>query len=248
MIRPRQGFGEPLRCRRIAARLDAYVDGELGERERRRVATHLAVCASCGRRYEELARQVGLIESLPRVAPSADLRRRIMTALPQRSAPGRARRRVWAWQPALAPVVLGAIIAAALLLMRPPAEDRRIAPTPRPPVAVAREAPAPPEAPVLTVSPTEESAAPAPARPRVRKAPPQAPQRQPEEETKTGSEVYRALGSEYEREGRLGEALPPTSRRSPRRRRPRGIRRGFTRRWDTRQTPLIVTPTWPLRR
>jgi hypothetical protein len=200
-----------MRCRAVAAKLDAYVDGELAERDRRRVAAHLAECESCARRCAELVRQVGVIESLPRVAPSDDLRHRIMAALPVRPAPRPIQPRAWAWRPALAAAVAAAIIAAVLWLGPWRSEERIAKPPPGPGPTVAEETQQPPEAPVVAISPGPEPDVPAPETPKqvrtpVRTTTPEQPATAPTELASV-PDVYRMQGAEYEGQGWLGEAL-----------------------------------------
>ncbi|HEU0073664.1 MAG TPA: zf-HC2 domain-containing protein [Dehalococcoidia bacterium] len=53
--------------------LSAYVDGELGERARRAVETHLASCEACSTLLTELRDTKALLSELPRVEPRRSL-------------------------------------------------------------------------------------------------------------------------------------------------------------------------------
>jgi len=215
VIRVWRGFGGRVRCRGIAARLDAYVDGELNAGERQRVAAHLAACETCRLRHDKLARQVAVLESFPRVSPAADLRGRIMAALPERPAVRRPQPRVAAWRPALAVAMLGAIVAAALWLA-PPANNRKpsVRPTPHSPAATARRPAAPSSVtagtahgPTVAIIPRQHANPPSAARKGASAPQLGKPVAGQPTEVASAPREYRALGSSYEQEGRLDEAL-----------------------------------------
>jgi len=81
-----------MNCEQMPTRLIGYLDGRAGEAERREVEAHLAQCAGCRARAEELGRLWVVLDELPALEPSlsfdARLRQRI-AAEPQRS--------FWAW-------------------------------------------------------------------------------------------------------------------------------------------------------
>lgn len=55
-------------CRRIRKRLSAFVDGEVGERERTELEEHIHTCSRCQKEAEELSHlrlRLGEIEKLP---------------------------------------------------------------------------------------------------------------------------------------------------------------------------------------
>ena len=111
----------------IADKLEAYALGQLPEQESREVDAHLQECSTCAQEARELAAVLaGIGESVPPVAPSAALRRRVLAAVasgPQE--PARAarrvgvveqpRRRVWTWVPLAAAAVLVLAIGAVAL-------------------------------------------------------------------------------------------------------------------------------------
>lgn len=57
---------EAPRCEDVADRLSEYLDGELEEMARARVALHLAICRGCARFTAELAATVEALHHLPR--------------------------------------------------------------------------------------------------------------------------------------------------------------------------------------
>lgn len=56
----------PLRCEKVRERLSAYIDGELGPKEKAALESHLAACPSCSAEVEELRSTAALVHSLPR--------------------------------------------------------------------------------------------------------------------------------------------------------------------------------------
>ncbi|HUG41611.1 MAG TPA: zf-HC2 domain-containing protein [Longimicrobiales bacterium] len=69
-------------------RISAYVDGDLPEREARRLEEHVARCPSCAAALEELRALVGAAGSLPDVPPERDLWPGIEARLASRSSEG----------------------------------------------------------------------------------------------------------------------------------------------------------------
>ena len=66
----------------FAGKLDAYVLGQLSEREAREVEAHLHVCDVCTAEVRELnAALEGMAESVAPVVPSAELRDRVLAAV-----------------------------------------------------------------------------------------------------------------------------------------------------------------------
>jgi len=57
-------------CEKMASRILGYVDGRLKEGERLDVEKHLAACAPCRVRVEEFRAVSGLLDELPKIAPS----------------------------------------------------------------------------------------------------------------------------------------------------------------------------------
>ena len=69
-----------MRCKKIISSLNAYVDGELPERQRRIVKDHLASCEACRRRLEEIRKIDLLFQGTLPVPPVPDgLAMRIIT-------------------------------------------------------------------------------------------------------------------------------------------------------------------------
>jgi anti-sigma factor RsiW len=62
------GLGRDKREHRyVGVRLSAYVDGEVSDRERRRIETHLASCEACRAELRALRWTVGLLRQTPSV-------------------------------------------------------------------------------------------------------------------------------------------------------------------------------------
>jgi anti-sigma factor RsiW len=97
-------------CQELDERLDDFVDGRLGETESAEVQAHLAACAGCRERAQQLRRLLAHAAALPRgIAPPEDLWPGIRERIERRSAfTG-----FWtSWQP----VALAAAAAAAAAL------------------------------------------------------------------------------------------------------------------------------------
>ena len=97
-------------CADVAARLSAWIDGELDASTAAKVREHLAVCVSCQRRLALLAAASRAVRSLPEEAVSAgfeDAFRRRLAAT--RTGAGRARGR--------SPVLVAAAALAALIVL-----------------------------------------------------------------------------------------------------------------------------------
>jgi len=66
-----------MRCHRIQKRLAAYQDGEIGEKARERIATHLEGCPACRSAYAELGLLWRSLEKIPEIEASAGFERRL---------------------------------------------------------------------------------------------------------------------------------------------------------------------------
>ncbi|NOY12251.1 MAG: hypothetical protein GXP51_00710 [Deltaproteobacteria bacterium] len=83
-----------MRCRKIISYLNAYVDGELPERQRPIVEAHLATCESCRGRLEEIRGIDELFQATLPVPPVPDgLATRIMAEARRRQPMGIPERR-----------------------------------------------------------------------------------------------------------------------------------------------------------
>lgn len=76
--------------------LTALMDGELDDLARHKVETHLGACAECQETTRRLGRSVAKLSALPAFEPSADLRRQVLTRLPDGRPGGWFVRRRWA--------------------------------------------------------------------------------------------------------------------------------------------------------
>ncbi len=73
-------------CSRIDDRIDAWLDGELTDRERREITRHLDECARCAAQYDALLAAVERLETLADPAAPEDLVASVMARLPERRA------------------------------------------------------------------------------------------------------------------------------------------------------------------
>ena len=75
-----------MRCHRIQKRLTAYQDGEVGGKERERIAVHMEGCPACRSAYAELEQAWQLIEKIPEIDVSPGFERRLsarINAIPE---------------------------------------------------------------------------------------------------------------------------------------------------------------------
>lgn len=90
----------------IYNKLDAWLDGELGEAERKRFETHIAACAECRETVEQAHWMLAKAAALPReISPPRDL----WTGIESRLAERKTTRR-WQWPQALAAGLVAAIV------------------------------------------------------------------------------------------------------------------------------------------
>ena len=122
-----------MKCKQMETRLIAYLDGKADRAERREAEAHLAACAPCRVRADEIRAVWGVMDELPLLEPSpafdAHLRARI-AAEPRRS--------LWAWlapSPRLAFAAMLLLIASVWLSTLPPAPQPNSAPAPMNPEA-----------------------------------------------------------------------------------------------------------------
>lgn len=99
------------------AELSAYHDDALGEEERRRVEDHLASCPSCRERLADYTWMGNVLRSVPEppVPLAVDVRVRALLREEARPKPRWSLPPLWAPRPALAAVVLAALLMVALL-------------------------------------------------------------------------------------------------------------------------------------
>ena len=70
-----------MNCERIETLLIAYLDGRVGDAERREVETHLDACAACRARAEEFRRVWGVLDEVPEVEPTLGFDARVRQRL-----------------------------------------------------------------------------------------------------------------------------------------------------------------------
>ena len=66
-----------MRCHRIQKKLATYQDGEVGGKERERIAAHLEGCPACRSAYAELEQAWQRLEKIPEIQASAGFERRL---------------------------------------------------------------------------------------------------------------------------------------------------------------------------
>lgn len=91
-------------CDEMRDRFSPYLEGELGDSERKALEAHLGECADCAALLAVLRESVASLRAAPEAEPPAHLARRIQEAVAQKAAE-RSRSRTawgWAWMPAFA--------------------------------------------------------------------------------------------------------------------------------------------------
>lgn len=83
-------------CTRIDERIDAWLDGELGERERHGIARHLEECARCRAEYAALIAAVERLETLADPVAPEDFVAAVMARLAEREPVTSPARVAWA--------------------------------------------------------------------------------------------------------------------------------------------------------
>jgi len=110
------------RCARARQLFGPYWDDETSRAEREWLDAHFAMCAGCRAEYEELARTLAAVATLPRAEAAPDLAERVLAAA-RRSAPVRdvvfvREGRAWAPLAAAAAAVLLTVAALSPWLLR----------------------------------------------------------------------------------------------------------------------------------
>lgn len=101
----------------VSEELTAYLDGELDRDARVRVEQHLADCPDCSGELALLRTLQPRLEAIPAIEPSAQLRRNVLNALPER-------RSGWSlWRYLVPAAGLAAAAAAVLVLHGKPAPE-----------------------------------------------------------------------------------------------------------------------------
>ncbi len=72
----------PLKCDEIYHFLQAYLDGELGPAEERKLEAHVRLCPSCKKKLFSLQRLITSLESIDEVGPEGDFTKRLLDRLP----------------------------------------------------------------------------------------------------------------------------------------------------------------------
>ncbi|MBI3394164.1 MAG: zf-HC2 domain-containing protein, partial [Nitrospirae bacterium] len=84
-------------CDEMRERLSPYLEGELGESERRALEAHLKECADCTALLAVLRESVASLRAMPEAEPPAHLARKIQQAVAERAAVQSRPRATWGW-------------------------------------------------------------------------------------------------------------------------------------------------------
>jgi len=102
-----------MRCRRIQKKLSAYQDGEVGGKERERIAAHMEGCLACRSAYAELERVWQSLEKIPGIEVSPGFEGRLferINAVPESCSRWRFPWVSWVDQWRLAPVMAAVLL------------------------------------------------------------------------------------------------------------------------------------------
>lgn len=73
----------PLKCDEVYHFLQAYLDGEIGPDEERKLEAHVRLCPSCKKKLFSLQRLITSIEGLDEAKPGGDFTKRLIERLPE---------------------------------------------------------------------------------------------------------------------------------------------------------------------
>ena len=162
-------------CERAQELFGPGWDDELSVVERESLEQHFAGCTTCRRDYDELARTLELVQSLPRPSVSGDFATRVLAEARRREAEGGRGlliTRGWFAHPARLAIAAALVVAAGVsgLMLSPKPQPQRVAQqvaAPAPVVAAAAPVVTPPSqsASAGPVSPARSNAKPTLARP-----------------------------------------------------------------------------------
>ncbi len=111
-------------CDEMRERLSPYLEGELGESERRALEAHLGECADCAALLAVLRESVASLRTMPEAEPPAHLARKIQQAVSQNAAVQSQPRTAWGWRwmPAFAAAASFLVMIGLIVYLDRPAE------------------------------------------------------------------------------------------------------------------------------
>jgi len=117
-----------MNCGRVRSLFGAYWDDEITQAEREWMDAHFASCTACRERYDEYARTLELVGSLPREEASAGFVERVVARAHRAAeAPDRLPSAQPGWVPVAAGAALAVLAFAAVLPWLKPSDRGRIA-------------------------------------------------------------------------------------------------------------------------
>lgn len=84
-------------CDEMRDRLSPYLEGELGDSERKELEAHLGECADCAALLAVLRESVASLRAMPEADPPASLARKIQQAVSEKAAEQSRPRTAWGW-------------------------------------------------------------------------------------------------------------------------------------------------------
>ncbi len=73
----------PLKCQEVYLFLQAYLDGEIGPDEERKLEAHVRLCPSCKKKLFSLQRLITSLESMEDARPAGDFTDRLLERFPE---------------------------------------------------------------------------------------------------------------------------------------------------------------------
>jgi anti-sigma factor RsiW len=108
-----------MRCHHIQKRLSAYQDGEVGGKERERIAAHLEGCPACRSAFAELEQAWQMLEKIPEIEASPGFERRLsarIDAIPEPRSRWRFPWVDWVYRAYPAPAMVAVVLLVGMVL------------------------------------------------------------------------------------------------------------------------------------
>ena len=93
----------PMKCEEVYHFLQAYLDGEIGPEEERKLEAHVRLCPSCKKKLFSLQGLITSIEDLDEARPDEGFTKRLIERLPEIAEPARRTDRGGFWRRFLGP-------------------------------------------------------------------------------------------------------------------------------------------------
>ncbi|PMQ01296.1 MAG: anti-sigma factor [Dictyoglomus sp. NZ13-RE01] len=78
-----------MNCKTARKLISAYIDGELGSKEKRELELHLSTCIYCRKELESTKKLIKVLHSIPKIEPSSNFSDKVWYKLQQEDLNGR---------------------------------------------------------------------------------------------------------------------------------------------------------------